>query len=298
MQLNELSKRCRELTGRLCGLSSLTAYDALQWRHSYILPLKNLRIPVAVLRGSTPRNNSSRTLLVAGDENRTEYMSHRFFEYKPSREEVGKISLWNLPHTLRGLRTSADFTIACVDKLSARLLFDTDYLSVPEWTGLALTVPEDVSALKRGSSSLKEDLRILRLNKLTYRVTRSVSDFESFYHTMYVPFLTNRHGSQAIVRSVDQLRRRFRQGGLIWALKDEQPIAGAVFQLSNKVLRLLVLGTVNGDWVPVKSGALTGLYLFVIKHAKKIGCEHVDLGGSRPSLNDGLLRYKRKWGQN
>jgi Uncharacterized protein involved in methicillin resistance len=261
------------------------------------LPFKNLRIPVAILRGPTRANNSSPgTLLVAGDEHRIEYMSHRFFESEPHCERLSKVPLWNLDRTLKRLQTSADLTVVCVDKLSARLFFGADYLIVPEWTGLILTVPEDPWRLDRSSRSLKEDLRVVRRNNLTPGFTGATADFELFYHTMYVPFIVKRHGEQAVVRSIDQLRRRFYRGGLIWVLQGEQPIAGAVFQLSKQVLRLLVVGTINGDWSPVKSGALAALYLFIINHAKERGCKLVDLGGSRPSLNDGLLRYKRKWG--
>jgi hypothetical protein len=223
-------------------------------------------------------------------------MINRFFDCEPRCESLNKVPLWNLDQTLKRLQTSADLAIACIDRLSARLFFSSDYLVVPEWTGSILMLPEDPLRKNRSSHSLKEDLRIVRRNNLKADFTRATSDFESFYHTMYVPFMMKRHGEQAVVRSIDQLRRRFYQGGLLWVLRGEQPIAGAVLQLNRHALRLLVLGTKNGDWAPVKSGALAALYLFTINQAKELGCKLVDLGGFRPCLNDGLLHYKRKWG--
>ena len=273
------------------------ADDALKWRHRYVLPFKNLRVPVGILCGPTRGSGSSPgTLLIAGDEHRIEYMSHRFFEGETRYERLNKVPLWDLDRTLNRLQTSADLTVVCVDKLSARLFFGADYLAAPEWTGLILTVPEDPSKLDRSSHSLREDFRVVRRNNLTPDFTEATADFKLFYHTMYVPFMVKRHGKQAVVRSIDQLRQRFYQGGLLWVRQGEQPIAGAVLQLSKQALRLLVVGTINGDWAPVKSGALAALYLFTINHAKEQGYKLVDLGGSRPSLNDGLLQYKKKWG--
>jgi hypothetical protein len=58
------------------------------------------------------------------------------------------------------------------------------------------------------------------------------------------------------------------------------------------------MGTANGEWAFIKAGANVATDLFIVKHAKELCCNFVDFGGSRPSLNDGVLRYKRKWGMN
>jgi len=56
------------------------------------------------------------------------------------------------------------------------------------------------------------------------------------------------------------------------------------------------MGTANGEWELVKEGANSATDLYLVKYAKKLGFKLIDFGGSRPSLNDGVLRYKRKWG--
>jgi hypothetical protein len=112
---------------------------------------------------------------------------------------------------------------------------------------------------------------------------------------MYVPFTLKRYGEQGKIENYYKLRRCSRNGGLLWARQNEKPVAGGVFQPAGTTLRFLVLGTLDGDWEIVKRGGIAALYLFIIKHAKELGFRFVDFGGSRPSLNDGLLRYKRKW---
>ncbi len=43
-------------------------------------------------------------------------------------------------------------------------------------------------------------------------------------------------------------------------------------------------------------GAFAALYYFIVRLAYERGCDEVDCFTSRPTLADGVLRYKRKWG--
>ena len=297
MQARRLSKWLTEqLVWRLYESLPPVVDDVLKWRFPYILPFKNLRIPIVTLYGQTLIDGKMGTVIVAGDEHRVDYLCGRFFKDKPRREPLGKLPLWKVARTLKQLRASADLTIAYADRLSARLFFGREHLAVPVWVGAMLTIPEDIAELTRGNPSLKTDLRNVRRNNLSHEVTHSESDFETFYHTMYVPYIRNRHGEQARIQNFYKLRRCFHQGGLIWLMQDGEPIAGAVFQQRNDVLRFLLLGTANGDLARVKTGALAALYFFIFKHAQELRCKLIDLRGSRPSLNDGVLRYKLKWG--
>ena len=108
----------------------------------------------------------------------------------------------------------------------------------------------------------------------------------------------NRHGQQAVIRNFYLMRRSFAQGGLVWVMQNSQPISGVLFQRRGNTLHSLAMGTINGEWALVKAGANIATDLFIVKHAKELGCRLIDFGGSRPSLNDGVLRYKRKWGMN
>ena len=272
--------------------------DFIKRGFRYILPFRNLSIPITILRGPTRFNADPGTLLVAGSLDEVDYLTCRFFDDDPQRESVGKVPLWNLASTLKHLRTRADLTIARLDLLSARLLFGSDYLAVPEWVVSILTLPKDIAKLTRGNTSLKTDLRIAHRNGLTYEVTRAEEDFEEFYYKMHVPFTRKRHGKQAFIRNVYWMRRAFRQGGLIWILLGSQKISGLLFRRRGNVLQSLAMGTANGEWEHIKAGANIATDLFLLEHAKKLGCKFIDFGGSRPSLNDGVLRYKRKWAVN
>jgi len=292
------TRRWKDYAWRLYYHLPAPVDDILKRRFPYILAFKSLHIPISILRGPTRPDGHPGTVIAAGSLQSVDYLTSRFFEGDTRRESLGKVSLYNLARSLRRLRTSADLTIAHLDQLSARLFFGADYLTVPEWVGSTLVVPGNINVLAHGSKSLKSDLRILRRNNLIPEVSHVEEDFEVFYHTMYVPFTLKRHGKQAVIHDIYRMRRIFHQGALLWVMQSGQPIAGVIFQRKNQILRFLVIGTVNGEWSPVKAGAIAALYLFSIEHAKKIGCKLIDFGGCRPSLNDGLLLYKRKWGMN
>jgi len=113
---------------------------------------------------------------------------------------------------------------------------------------------------------------------------------------MYVPYMCRRHGELAVIHNVHQLRRAFRRGGMLWVQREGQRIAGGLFYQRSGVLYLVAVGTADGDPSLTKKGALAAVYFFYLQYAHRQGCTQVDLGGSPPALNDGLLRYKRKWG--
>jgi GNAT superfamily N-acetyltransferase len=289
---------CTKLAWQAYEYLPVRAEDFIKRCFRYILPFKNLRMPVVILRGQTRYGGNQAAVLVAGAEQEVDYLISRFFEGAPQRESKGKVALWNLAGTLKHLRASADLTIARVDRFSSRLFFGRDYLAVPEWVGTILTVPNDLAKLARGNSSLKSDLRIVERNKLIPEFTKSYQDFEKFYHGMYVPFTHKRYGQQAVIRNFYWMRRSFRRGGLVWVTQNGQRISGVLYRRQGKTLQSLAMGTANGEWAFIKAGANVATDLFIVKHAKELCCNFVDFGGSRPSLNDGVLRYKRKWGMN
>lgn len=130
---------------------------------SYLLPLTAQRIPVVSLRGTARPVGRPATMLVAGAEHWVSYLASRFFGDAPKREIVGQAPVWALSRVLRRLRPSADLTLAHVDRLSAQLYFDDDYLTVPDWIGAWLPMPVDLARLARiGNSVAAAITRVLR----------------------------------------------------------------------------------------------------------------------------------------
>jgi hypothetical protein len=288
--------RWTELAWRLYERAPAVVEDAAKWCAPFVLPWFALRVPVVVLRGPSPYSGRPWAIVMAGSQAASENVAHRYFSCPPQREASGAWPVWRLPSILKRMSASADLVIARVDRLSARLFFGTGYLVVPEGVGSRLTVPEGPTEASRRNESLKADLRRIRRGRFTAEISHAEADYETFYHTMYVPYMRKRHGSLAFIRNEHQMRRAFRRGGILWLQRDGQRIAGDLFQLRGGVLSALGVGTIGGDFMLMKEGVSAALYFFLIKHAREWSCPYIDFGSSPPALTDGLLRYKRKWG--
>jgi hypothetical protein len=259
----------------------------------YVLPCCSLRVPVTIFQGPTFSNDDSGTVLAAGSDPYIRYLPSLFLKQVVKRESVGVFPLWKLARVVEELRGSADLTVARLDRLSGRLLFGRNSLAVPDWINSWLEVPTDFTAWARASK-----LHAARLKDMSLHVSHERSDLVRFYYEMYVPLIRRRHGDLAYVRSFYQLRRFFDRGGILWLDYRGERIAGALFHRSGTVFRSVAHGTASGGWPPVIPGTKDVLNYFQAQHARSIGCARIDAGGSRPSLHDGVLRYKRKWGMN
>ncbi len=262
----------------------------------WVLPWAALRVPVAILRGPTRHSERSGTVVVAGHQPWADYLPRRFFACAPQREVVGAVPVWALPSFIKRLAVDADITVARVDRVSARLFFGDGFLVVTESIGCRLTLPVDLDKLARVNHGVKYDFRTLRRECLTAEVSHKEADCELFHSTMHVPFVRNRYGDFAVIHNLHQLRRSFRHGVLIWVRRANQRIAGGLYEQRRNVLRSVALGTSEGDLALMKVGALAALHIFAIGYAQDRGCTSIDLGGTPPILNDGLLRFKKKWG--
>lgn len=101
-------------------------------------------------------------MLVAGHGRRIDYLLGRLFACAPWAEPVGRVWILAPLRPLRRLKPAAELTVARVDRISAQLFFDTDYVSAPDWVGSWLQAPEDPERPFRASHSIQEDVRVVR----------------------------------------------------------------------------------------------------------------------------------------
>ncbi len=253
-------------------------------------------VPVVWLRGPTHSSGQTGTMLVAGHDPWVGYLPNRFFIGEPQRELVGNVPLRELPALLDHLGESADLTIVRADRLSAKKFFGKDYLAVPEWIDMRLAVPGGLDELVRCNRSIREDMRLVRNHKLQPLITENEERFDEFYDSMYVPFSRGRHGAMAMIKGRQELRRFIRKGGILWVMRGNQLLAGVLYERKNDILNLLALGMATGELPLKKRGIMAALYYYTIQHARQLGFAEVNFRAARPSLHDGLFRYKRKWG--
>lgn len=263
----------------------------------YYLALAHACLPVAVWRGATAPHGRQGSLLVVGKEPWVCHLPDRFFSGTPRRERIGRFPVWTLPNRLKRLQQSVDLTIIRASRMTARLFPERDYLRGPEWIDARLRLPTDPTAPLRISKNLRGgDLRVVRRSRLKAFVSHELSDFEEFYDHMHAPFVRNRFGVLGTPKNRESLRAAFQRGGILWVHRDGDRLAGALIENRGQLIVLNSMGTRNGELGLVKEGVFAAVYQYCIEYAREQGCTHVGLGTSRAFLQDGVLRYKRKWG--
>ncbi len=254
------------------------------------------KVPAVLLHGMRQGTGRPGSLLIVGDEPWIHYLPRRFFVSEPKRQLLGRIGIRALPEFLNRHQSTVDLTIARVDRLSGRRMFTKEYLAVPEWVGTRLVVPVDLDRQVRSGGSIRRDMTLVRRHGYQPVLSDGRDDLGTFYDSFYVPFSHGRHGELTFIRTDLDLRRRVRHGGILWLQRGGRRVAGILFEVKEHTVDLLALGTLAGNLDLVKEGAIAALYYFIIDMAQKRGCRVVDFRGSRPTLADGLLRYKSKWG--
>jgi hypothetical protein len=139
--------------------------------------------------------------------------------------------------------------------------------------------------------SLRKELRRY-LRKRDYRacIVSSMSAMSDFYERQLLPFTKKRFGPGAIVPN----RRTYRaeaEASILFELRAQGELLGA--SLLKRDGETLFVG--RTAFAPSSEAPCEVLDFLCLVLAQRLGCRYLDLGLTRPSLDDGVLSYKAKW---
>jgi hypothetical protein len=262
-----------------------------------VAPLLHPGLPLRRLTGRCPTSGREVNVVTAGAAMTLDFLVQRIYPDRPRVEHLGMVSLARLPRALDRLGSTADLCLACVPRVLARWFGDR-YLRVPALVSFRLAVGADVEAtLAAATYNVRRDARRVVESGYTWSFTRNLDDFDQFYRELYRPFIRGRFGPLAVLREPAELRRHFRHdGGVIWVRQAGRVVAGGLVRVRGRELRALV-EAVHPSWRPeVKPSPQFAVNIATFDTAARLGCAGVDLGGTMPSLRDGVFRTKRAWG--
>ena len=134
---------------------------------------------------------------------------------------------------------------------------------------------------------------------LRYEVTRNTKDAEYFFDHMYIPYVTKSHRKATLAMGEKQMISRLNDGlcELLKIFDGDEWVAGILIHYKASGPRLWSAGVKNADGMYLKKGVVAALYYYVSEYLREKGIKKINYGLSRPFLNDGVFRYKQKWGQ-
>ncbi|RNA64275.1 hypothetical protein CR163_002850 [Prosthecochloris sp. ZM_2] len=159
----------------------------------------------------------------------------------------------------------------------------------PLWVRSGVRLP-----LQIDRESAKSDIRRFTRSGLEWRVTREPSMIADFTENMWIPMLKRRYP----YKNVDSDRDAWKQADcelLLIIDPAEGPIGGVLVRYVDGRPSLWRIGVTDGDPAHWSKGVSGAAYYFTLKYLESLGHEFAGLGLCRAFLEDGVLRYKKKW---
>jgi hypothetical protein len=165
-------------------------------------------------------------------------------------------------------------------------------LRMPAWVSQEIRAPAG-APLQIPSAVRKEAMRHMRREGYAVELCTDGGRLGAFYHDYYRPYVSQRFGPGALVVDERRFRAVSRSQTLARLMAGGQWVAGLLFRIAGGTLELGWFGSLDH---PIRAGASEVLDAWVIGHAAERGARRAVLGHSRPSLADGVVRYKSRFG--
>lgn len=249
---------------------------------------------VVQLQGKNSVGPLSATYIGIGASER--FLRQQLFTSDVTRKRMKRIPFWQCQSLMN--RLDSDIVIVeagkeFIDKLPAQKA-----IIMPPSVQFVLDIRGTWDEVKARfhDTVIRNEFRLAYKRNYTFRVSHNLSDFEHFYHQMYLPTMQERHGEYQSVMAEDEAAVYFQHGFLFFVEKEGQSVAAGLCCPHKKNLNFVIVGVLNGDKSLMKERVLGILNVLRIQWANQQGFEAVNLQGCAPLLQGGQLQYKRKWG--
>ena len=166
------------------------------------------------------------------------------------------------------------------------------------WVRQVLDIQHLVNGLPAQLSKglVKRDLK--RLDKSDYQVKRAKNLFflKLFYYKIYKPHIQKRFHRLAHLSSIQELAINTAFGEVLLCFKNNKLWSGGILCYFGDTLSVPWLGVVDGNPDIIKEGGLKAVYYEALKLAIKRRFNKMDFSNSRPFLNNGVYKHKKRWG--
>lgn len=225
------------------------------------------------------------------------YVSHLAFQDNYDEEYLGKKWFWQIPAKSREKNPAVDLSINEVPKLLRFLFRNNGSVYIPEWILGEAEIPLEISSFVKNDLSLVSNIRKIKRAGFLYEVTDNNNAIDDFFKNMYLPYITKAHGNRALAQNYAEIKSKYGNCKLLLVKKGLEAIAGMLLFHRGNNGQMLVIGVKNGNMDHVRDGAVGALYYFTFCYFKENNCQTINIGTCRAFLNDGVLKYKRRWQQ-
>jgi hypothetical protein len=267
----------------------------MPWRH--VKTIASLAAPIALpvqrLVGRLPGSEGSVMMLCVGAPSTADFVAGALLEVE-ERTAVGRLGS---PLELRvaafhRLCSGADIVAMEVPRAWQACLPAGTQLRMPAWVSQELCAAGK-SPVTLPAAMRKEVRRHCRRNAYEVRFSTDSNDIRHFYARLYRPYVSARFGTGAVLVDEEHFLAVSRGMTLAMLTAAGEWVAGLLLRQHGETLHL---GWFGSAAVPPRVGASEVLDAHSIEWGAARGVRRVIMGHSRPSLADGVVRYKSRFG--
>jgi len=198
---------------------------------------------------------------------------------------------WKIPDLVKS--GNIDIVISEISQYALNHFQSYSGFILPEWAIMRINIDRPIGEICKASVSDFSDVkRLIRKYNLTYEMLTDKESFKYFYDNIYLPYLIKRHGDEALVEDLSDFWKPSPSPFLMVIKENGIIVAGSIVRKSGDLFYLVRLGLLNGNDEYRRHGAIGAMYYFSILEGQKMSCRYLDVGGTRPFLNNGLTKYK------
>ena len=259
--------------------------------------LSDLRVNALFLHFEFQERNDPLKILFIGKKNQIKFLRGLIGIDNCTLYKKSCLFFWQINHYLKNPNLKTDLIIINVNKILFFYLRHAGFLRIPDGVKSVLNLCgsfEDIK--KKFHQNVSRANRKIMKSNYAYKVFHDESALQYFYYEMYTPYIKRRFNELTVIKSYYKAKRLLKTGFLLIILKEDYYVSGAICRIRKDQFTLELLGIEKGSLQLLRECALDALYYFSIVVALEKNCRTIDFGNSRPFLNDGLVRYKRRWG--
>jgi hypothetical protein len=208
---------------------------------------------------------------------------------------LGRRWFWQIPNLFKS--NNLDMVIAEISPIVMNHFQNWDGYIIPEWIRMKININRPLSEIcNERVSDFSDVKRKIRKHNLTYEMLTGEDSFRYFNDKFYIPYITKRHGKEAWIEDLDTICESSSSPSLMAIKEDGVMVGASTIRKKEESLFLMNLGLLDGNEEYRRHGVIGAIYYFGLLEGQKMGCQYLDVGGTRPFLTDGLTRYKMKLG--
>ncbi len=250
-------------------------------------------LPVFIIEGVTKNGRIPLICAFAGQNNITRHQWTDLIFAESAENYIKNLTPSQLPEYLKvNYPDCALLLIRYSNELLVPDIHEKAFF-IPNFIDTFIDISDPLPVLcKKSRTGYANIRRLLSLNGLTYEITTEKNACQDFYHSIYLPYLIERHGIKSMRDDYTDLFPENIPSILIFIKQKGLRIAGGVVHFVDGKCIFRFLGVMERMESSIPQGIIGSMYYFLTKEMQILGYTKLFLGGSPPFLNNGLTRHK------